>query len=231
MALYRIADLIVNMALSGRTKTQAQPYLIETDAPADITISFSHKQMLRKVPQMTDFSTAEYIGTGALFAVELLRFEGFQLHASAVQLDGKAYLFSAPSGTGKSTHTEKWCRLFGAEIINDDKPALRRVDDQWMVYGTPWSGKHDLSKPVGIPLGGIAFLERGDNAIRRMSSEEAVPAIIGQCLRLVHKGCMGKQLELIDKLLKETPVWLLTCRNDDEAAFVSCGAMKTDGSK
>lgn len=232
MALYRIADLMVEMALSGRTKTQAQPYLVQTDAPADITISFSHEQILRKAPQMTDFSTAEYIGTGALFAVEILRFEGFQLHASAVELDGKAYLFSAPPGTGKSTHTEKWCRLFGAEIINDDKPVLRFTDNRWMVYGTPWSGKHDLSKPVGVPLGGIAFVERGEkNEIRKMPSAEAVPAIIGQCLRLVHKGCMRKQLELIDKLLKETPVWQLICRNDDEAAIVSCGAMKDDGSR
>jgi hypothetical protein len=232
MALYQIADLIVEMALSGRTKTQAQPYLAEIDRSADITISFRHEQMLRKVPQMTDFSTAEYIGTGALFAVEILRFEGFQFHASAVQLDGKAYLFSAPSGTGKSTHTEKWCRLFGAEIINDDKPVLRRVDGRWMVYGTPWSGKHDLSKPVGIPLGGIAFLQRGEeNTIWEMPLNEAVPSMISQCLRLVHKGCMHKQLELIDKLLKEIPVWLLTCRNDDEAAMVSYGAMKTDGSK
>lgn len=232
MALYQIADLIVEMALSGRTKTQAQPYLVKIDRSADITISFRHEQMLRKVPQMTDFSTAEYIGTGALFAVEILRFEGFQFHASAVQLDGKAYLFSAPSGTGKSTHTEKWRRLFGAEIINDDKPVLRRVDGKWMVYGTPWSGKHDLSKPVGVPLGGIAFLQRGEeNGIRKMLLNEAVPAMISQCLRLVHKECMRKQLELIDKLLKEIPVWRLTCRNDDEAAMVSYGAMKTDGSK
>ena len=232
MALYRIADLIVEMELSGRTETQAQPYLARIDQPADITISFKHEQILRKVPEMTDFSTAQYIGTGALFAVEVLRFDGFQFHASAVQLDGKAYLFSAPSGTGKSTHTEKWCRLFGGEIINDDKPVLRWVDGQWMVYGTPWSGKHDLSKPVGIPLGGIAFLQRGEeNTIHKMPLNEAVPAMIGQCLRLIHKGCMGKQLELIDKLLKEIPVWCLTCRNDDEAAMVSCGAMKTDGSK
>lgn len=232
MALYQIADLIVEMALSGRTKTQAQPYLAGIDRSADITISFRHEQLLRKVPEMTDFGMAEYIGTGALFAVEILRFDGFQFHASAVQLDGKAYLFSAPSGTGKSTHTEKWCRLFGAEIINDDKPVLRRVDGKWMVYGTPWSGKHDLSKPVGIPLGGIAFLQRGEeNTIREMPLNEAVPAMICQCLRLVHKGCMRKQLELIDKLLKEIPVWRLTCRNDDEAAMVSYGAMKTDGSK
>ena len=232
MALYRIADLIVEMELSGRTKTQAMPYLTEENRPADITVSFAYERLLEKIPQRMDYNTAEYIGTGSVFAVEILRFDGFQFHASAVQLDGKAYLFSAPPGTGKSTHTEKWCRLFGAQIINDDKPALRWVDDRWMVYGTPWSGKHDLSMPVGIPLGGIAVLERGEqNGIRRMSPVEAVPAIISQCLRFANKGCMSKQLELINKLLKEAPVWHLTCRNDDEAAIVSCGAMTNDGSK
>lgn len=232
MALYQIADLIVEMELFGRTKAQAEPYRVETDQPAQITISFEHDKILEKFPQMTDFDMAEYIGTGSMFAVEILRFCGFQFHASAVQLDGKAYLFSAPPGTGKSTHTEKWRRLFGAEIINDDKPALRWKDNRWMVYGTPWSGKHDLSAPVGIPLGGIAILQRGEeNAIRRMSAEEAVPAVISQCLRFAHKGCMGRQLELIDKLLKEMPVWLLTCRNDDEAAIVSRGAMIIDGNK
>ena len=232
MALYQIADLIVEMELFGRTKEQAAPYLTETERPADITISFEHEKILKKFPQLTDFSTAEYMGTGSIFAVELLGFYGFQFHASAVLLDGKAYLFSAPPGTGKSTHTEKWCRLFGGEIINDDKPALRWVDNCWMVYGTPWSGKHDLSKPVGVPLGGVAVLQRGnENTIRRMSPGEAVPAIISQCIRFAHKGCMARQLELLDKLLKETPVWLLTCRNDDEAAIVSCGAMKNYGSK
>jgi hypothetical protein len=232
MALYQIADLIVEMELSGRTKVQAEPYLVDTAHSADIAISFEHEKILEKIPQLTDFSTAEYIGTGSIFAVEILRFNGFQFHASAVQLDGKAYLFSAPPGTGKSTHTEKWCRLFGAQIINDDKPVLRWVDNRWMVYGTPWSGKHDLSKPVGVPFGGLAVLQRGnENTIRMLSSAEAVPAIISQCLRFAHKGCMVRQLELIDKLLKEMPVWLLTCRNDDEAAIVSCGAMKNHGSK
>lgn len=232
MALYQIADLIVEMELSGRTKEQAEAYLLEKQCPADITISFHHDAILKKYPQLTDFETAQYIGTGSIFAAQILRFDGFQFHASAVLLDGKAYLFSAPSGTGKSTHTEKWCRLFGAKIINDDKPTLRRVDGTWMVYGTPWSGKNDLSMPVGVPLGGIAVLERGEkNTICRMLPGEAVPAIIGQCLHFSHKGCMSKQLELLDDLLTKMPVWHLTCRNDDEAAMVSCEAMKNDGSR
>ncbi len=230
MALYRIADLTVQMDASGRTEQQAVPYLARQDSPADITLTLDVGKFLEKYPQLNDLDTAQYIGTGAVFAVEILRFAGFQFHASAVMLGGKAYLFSAPPGTGKSTHTEKWCRLFDAEMINDDKPVLRRINNSWTVYGTPWSGKHDLSSPVSVPLGGIAFLKRGnENKICRMTPAEAVPAMISQCVRSLPRRCMNRQLELIDLLLREAPVWELTCRNDDEAATVSCEAMKCDG--
>ena len=120
MARYRIADLTVDMSLSGRTRQQAQPYLTEAAGEADIVLTCDCEAVLRKYPHFGDPDMAEYMATGSLFAAQMLRFQGFQLHASAVMLDGRAYLFSAPSGTGKSTHTEKWCRLFGAEYLNDD---------------------------------------------------------------------------------------------------------------
>lgn len=227
MARYGIAGLIVEMELSGRTKQQAEPYRTEKAGDADITIRFDYEKLQKSHPEMTNRDMAEYMGTGTLFAGELLRHDGFQLHSSAIVLDGKAYLFSAPSGTGKSTHTEKWCRLYGAEILNDDKPALRHIGNTWMVYGTPWSGKHDLSQPLGVPLGGIAFLQRGEeNTIRPMTAAEAVPAIISQIPRYLPKRYMEQQLMLLDKLLSEETIWLLTCRNDDDAARVSYEAMK-----
>ena len=68
------------------------------------------------------------------------------VHASAVEVDGKAYLFSADSGTGKLTHTKQWQNYFGKEralIINDDKPAIRKDKNGWAAYGTPFSGKTD----------------------------------------------------------------------------------------
>ncbi|MBE6983162.1 MAG: hypothetical protein E7435_02610 [Ruminococcaceae bacterium] len=229
MARYRIADLTVQMDVSERTKQQAKPYLIQQDGPVDSCLSLDCQRFLERYPQLKDLDTAQYIGTGAVFAAEVLAFYGFQFHASAVMLEGKVYLFSAPPGTGKSTHTGKWRRLFGAEIINDDKPVLRRMNGSWTVYGTPWSGKHDLSNPVSVPLGGIAFVKRGEqNRIYRISPAEAVPAMISQCIRFGHRDCMSRQLELIDLLLREAAVWQLFCRNDDEAAIVSCEAMKCD---
>ena len=233
MKRYRIADLTVDMEVSGRTEQQAEAYAIAKDGPADITLSCDVRGVLALNPEISDYDTAEYLGTGAMFSRKLLSFNGSYLHASAVMLEDRAYLFSAPSGTGKSTHTEKWCRLFGAAYINDDKPALRLIDGVWYAYGTPWSGKHNLSAPGGVRIGGIAFVKRGEkNEIRRLCAEEALPYFMSQSIwRLPDRETMERQLLLVDKLLGQIPVWELTCRNDDEAAMVSHRAMTAETRK
>lgn len=227
MKRYLIAGLTVDMEVFGRTERQAEAYAFPTNGPADITLESDDRRVLELNPGLKNLDNAQYMGTGMAFARSLLAFDGSFLHASAVMLDGKAYLFSANSGTGKSTHTEKWCRLFGATYLNDDKPALRLIDGVWMAYGTPWSGKHDLSAPMGAPLGGIAFIKRGEeNAIRPFPPAEAVPIFMSQSLwRLREHRQMGKQLELVDKLMRQVPVWELTCRNDDDAALLSHSVM------
>ena len=229
MSRYRIADLLVDMDVSGRTLQQAKAYASRADGPADIALNCDVNQIMELNPELTDWDTAEYMGTGAIFARELLNFNGSFLHSSAVILNGKAYLFSAPSGTGKSTHTEKWCRLFGAHYLNDDKPALRLVDGVWMAYGTPWSGKHDLSSNEGAPVGAVAVLRRGEeNTITRMQPAQAMPWIMSQTTFRLGREDMDKQLALMDSFLRQVPIWQLSCRNEDAAAFVSRGAMVAD---
>ncbi len=230
MSLYNIADLKVEMDVSGRTAQQAAPYKTEQGS-ADMVLRYDVETILKNNPQLETSDMAEYMLSGAVFARQLLQHDGFQLHASSVILGGYAYLFSAPSGTGKSTHTEKWVRLFGARYLNDDKPALRHKDGRWMAYGTPWSGKHDLSRPEKAPLGAIAFLCRGtENGIRRLESQEAIPYYVSQLPRVISGELMERQLTLLDQLLQDVPVYLLTCRNDDEAAWTARAAMEvSDG--
>jgi len=223
---YKIADLAVDMESFGRTKGQAAAYAAPVLGPADITIDVNTREILEKNPALETLDTAYYMATGAYFARALLDFSGIQLHASAIALDSKAYLFSAYSGTGKSTHTKKWCRLFGAHYINDDKPALRFVDGQWMAYGTPWSGKHDLSCPQGYPVGGIAFLVRGEeNAIEPLTPAQALPLIMAQTYRYLNGDEMAQKLALLDRCLRAVPIWKLTCQNNDEAALLSHAVM------
>lgn len=226
MGMYRIADLLVQMDVSGRTLQQAKAYEVQSEQPADIVLECDVDEILELNPELSGRDVAQYMGTGAIFARELLSFDGTFLHSSAVVLDGKAYLFSAPSGTGKSTHTEKWCRLFGARYLNDDKPALRLVDGVWMAYGTPWSGKHDLSSNEGVPVGGVAVLRRGEeNIITRMQPAEALPWIMSQTSFRLSRANMEKQLALMDQFLRQVPIWQLYCRNEDAAALLSRDAM------
>lgn len=214
------------MAVSGRTEKQAAAYAAPAEGEPNIVLPDQAELYLKKYPQLGDLEMAQYIGTGVDFARALLLYDGFQLHASSVILNGKAFLFSAPCGTGKSTHTAKWVRIFGARYLNDDKPAVRLVDGKWMAYGTPWSGKYDLSSPEGFPLGGVAFLKRGDeNKIRPMTPAEAVPFLFSQIPRVHPQKHTEQMLTLADKFLRAVPVWELTCRNDDEAAYVSRNAL------
>lgn len=142
------------------------------------------------------------------------------LHASAVEYGGQAVCFSAPPGTGKSTHTEKWVRLFGASILNDDKPALRRESGVWQVYGTPWSGKEALHQNRSAPLRAICFLFQGEeNALQPLTPAEALPLLLSQTPFRLHREDMDRLLAAADRLLRETNVFRLICRNDDSAAY------------
>ena len=218
--LYRIADLLVEMSPSGRTAAQAEAYLASAvGRTADIGIRVDGASALAQCPELETEDMAEYIATGDCFAVGLLRNEGMMLHASAVEYGGQAVCFSAPPGTGKSTHAERWVRLFGASILNDDKPALRRVDGVWRAYGTPWSGKEDMSQNRSAPLAAVCFLFRGEeNALERLTPAEALPLLLSQTPFRLRREDMERLLTTADCLLRETKVFRLTCRNDDSAA-------------
>jgi hypothetical protein len=224
---YRIADLNVEMTVSGRTAQHGAAYAEpDWEGVPDMEVSCDPEQMLTDCPFLKTLDMAEYMGTGAAFARNLLDFDGFQLHASAVEYRGRAYLFSAPCGTGVSTHAEKWVRLFGARYLNDDKPALRWEDGTWYAYGTPWSGKLALSSNQGAPVGGIAFLQRGEeDRVTRMRPYQALPLVLEQSKRALSVVQTERLLELAEQVLQDVPLWKLVCRDDDQAAILARNSM------
>ena len=225
--LYKIADLVVAMDTFGRTEQQAIPYLLGELAEPVFSVKSYADVMKEQFPNLSD-DDAEYMGTGGGFYKELLKNGGLQLHSSAVVVDRKAYLFSANSGTGKSTHTGLWLKLFGdkAIILNDDKPALRKKDGIWYAYGTPWSGKHDISVNTGVPVAGICMIERGqENVIEPFDGRQAILAVFSQCSVIKSAEYRILQLELLDDLIRNVPIWKLHCNMEIEAAKVSYEAM------
>lgn len=170
----------------------------------------------------------EVIVTTRFFYRNLLKHNGFMLHSSAVVMDNKAYLFSAPSGTGKSTHTEQWLKLFGerAMILNDDKPAICVTPDKIVACGTPWSGKSDLNLNLSVPLQGICILSRSEtNDIKPMEQSRAIYSIINQTLRPTSAEAYDKLLSLVDQVIQNIPVWQMGCNISTDAAQTAFDAM------
>lgn len=226
---YKIADLLVDMDTFGRTKVQAEHYRCDEGGEADIVVRSRWQQQKERQPHLSD-EDCEYISTGTNFYRQLLRFNGMLLHSSCVVVDGRAYLFSAHSGTGKSTHTKLWCREFagkGAYVLNDDKPALRLMDDGvFYAYGTPWSGKATYSPNRKVPVGGICILRRGaENRIRPCTAKEAIFTLLPQTSRPTGEWGNEQILKVLDQLLAKVPLWYLECNMEPEAAHVSYNAM------
>lgn len=152
-------------------------------------------------------------------------------HSSAVAVDGVAYLFAAPSGTGKSTHTALWRRVFGerAVMINDDKPLIRLTKGGVLVYGTPWDGKHRLSTNTSVPIAGICFLSRGEqNSITSLTVNQALPQLLGQTFRPDAQDDTARMLQLAIELCSRVPLWALSCNISEQAVHVTYNAMKKE---
>lgn len=231
MKSYKICDLVVNMDLKySMIRDRAEKYLIEKSDSPDVIIEsdeYSISRIKEIAPHLSK-AECEVIHTTSMFYRRLLSYDGFMLHSSAVCVDNKAYLFSANSGTGKSTHTTQWLKLFGdkAYIINDDKPALKIENGNVYVYGTPWSGKSDLNLNVRVPLQGICVLERSEkNFIEPLDKGVAVYKLMNQTLRPPFEAHMDKLLSLLDIVITKTPIWRMGCNISTEAAQMAYDAM------
>lgn len=223
---FEIAKLRVNFEAKGELLyTRTRPYLTEKIETPDLTLTLEEevvRQKHEKFPQLT-IDECRYMWMGEAFYRQLLFHDGILMHASCVERDGKAYLFSAKSGTGKSTHTGIWMRHFGdCRMINDDKPAVRRMNGTFYACGTPFSGKDDASENIQVPIRAIVFIERAkENSIEKISAQRAIPLFLSQTLRPPQKEIMQKMLDILGALLEAVPVFLLKCNMENEAAEVS----------
>lgn len=149
-------------------------------------------------------------------------------HGSLVAVDGQGYLFTARSGTGKSTHTRLWCQVFGdrAVMVNDDKPFLQIFPTGVTAWGSPWSGKHGLDTNLAVPLRGICLLERGaENRIRCAAVQELLPMLLHECCPPLDPGKHDKMALLAERLARQVPLWRMTCTKEPEAAAMAYDAM------
>jgi len=223
----KIADLLVEVPAAGGMDQRCGAYITDATQPADITITESEYKP-GPIAQL-GYDDGCYMESSRQFYWALPQFDGLMLHAAAVEYDGRAYLFSGPSTVGKSTHTRLWKQLLGdgVNFINDDKPALRRMDGKWFAYGTPWCGKDGINQNKKVPLAGICFLKQGlENRICRLSEKEAMIRILSQSTKKIPDPLvMAQLLSHVDTLVREIPVYELENTPTEAAAKLSYETM------
>lgn len=145
--------------------------------------------------------------------------DGLLLHSSTIIWNGTGIAFSAPSGTGKTTHTRLWQKLYDVKILDGDVAALRIKNDSVYVYGLPWCGTSGEFMNECVPLRSIVFLQQaGENIIRKLTFQEAFMRLIARCfLQPYDDIMMEKYLDTAQKIAAITDCYLLECLPDENA--------------
>ena len=152
----------------------------------------------------------------------LLSKEVMILHSSFIIHNNESILFTAPSGTGKSTQASLWEKYKGAEIINGDRSAIGTRTGEYFAYGLPFCGSSNICKNKEAPLKAIVVLKQAkENSVRRLSKIEAFKILLGQvAINRWNKKDMELAMTLIEELIEKVPVVMLSCRPDKEATDV-----------
>lgn len=205
-------------------------YLV-TDVTPDFSVSLSQEDILaeQEAASVNQFSPT-YLETLALLrklAEILPSHSRILMHGASISYNEHAYLFTAPSGTGKSTHIRLWKKYLGddVKIVNGDKPFISLEDDP-MIYGSPWAGKENWQRNCKMPLKGICFVQRGTtNSIRRIEASDCLSLLFKQVYLPADTLAAGLTLELVDMLIKKVPLYVLTCDMSEDAVRCSFEAL------
>lgn len=236
----KIAGHTANItSLFESTPQYFRPYL--TDDPPEFSvvvtkenIDFEQADLLEEAhrdgfrPRVFTDPFLERAAIQRAFAEFLFNFDILLFHGSAIAVDGEGFVFTAHSGTGKSTHTRLWRQVFGerAIMVNDDKPFLQLKETGILLHGSPWSGKHGLDANICVPLKGLCLLERGtENRITPMESDAFLPMLRKQAYQPLDPGQADRFLDLTLRLSKQAQFWKMACNKNPEAAEVAFSAM------
>lgn len=222
----------LNVGIDNRYKgvqRRCRDYL--TDAEPEFCVCATEEDIERErqanLPRAFRNGYLEFICVYREIARRLPAYDAFLMHGASLMAEGKGFLFTAPSGTGKSTHTNLWAANYpGTVFINGDKPIIRKIDGRFMICGTPWQGKENFGNPIMAPASGVCLLTRGEeNSIAPILPEKIISALMHQIFLPENPEMRLKMLELYDEFLRSVPVFRLTCNMEQSAAAVSYEAM------
>ena len=244
----RLADATVRVeALHGGIRRMCTGYLVADDVAPDLTVRISQADIDRERSLSTPGEqwSDTYLETLAVYrkiAEWAPLHRRMLMHGAVVEHAGRAYMFCATSGTGKSTHIRLWRRYLGdaVDIVNGDKPLVLVPEapgtdgpggsdavaaPSAVAYGTPWCGKEGWQRNTSAPLAGICLLHRapepGANVIRRIEPAQALDFMMRQVYLPDAADAVAATLDLLDALLTRTPLFELFCDMSEDAVRTS----------
>ncbi len=232
MPVYRIAELNIRIdPVTPQTEKRIAPYLCgseEYDFDASVTADEIDNYMKKSKTPCLPYLAEDALVLTNISKTVLSSYDGCFFHSSCLEMDGEGYLFTALSGTGKSTHTRNWRRLFGDKVImiNDDKPLIRNIGGTFYVCSTPWMGKSDIGCNRIAPVRAIYVLKRGEtNTAVRTSPAKQMRQLMEATLLPTSRENMIKLLGLFDALFAQAKLIELYCNQDIESAQVAYNAV------
>ena len=217
--IYMAGFYIKIKSISPRTCILCMNYLCDEVMVPDIQVEITEEDVLLEcsttIGGRNNLVSAENTAVYRKIVESLLDYSYLLMHGAVVSVKNNAFMFSAPSGTGKTTHIRKWLKYIEDSIVvNGDKPLIRVGDKDIIACGTPWSGNEHLNTNIMVPLKAIAFLERSEtNNIQEISFSQAYPYIIQQTHIPDDSQKARQTLDLISKLFGKLKFYRFRCNN------------------
>lgn len=196
-----------------------------TDASPCFRVSVSQKEIdlyvaTCGIPNIED-DVAERILIFRKIAARLAVGGRFLLHSAVVDYCNMGVAFVAPRGVGKTTHALLWKEAFGnkVKIVNGDKPIIRRKDDAYVAYSSPWKGKEGFGEKKATSLKAVVFLERGDMPkVIRMSPQDAATFVLKQTIYPDDVSYYDSFACEIARFCRDVPMYLAMVNTREESA-------------
>ena len=207
-----------------------KPYCAEEITTSDIEIHTDKSMILEEAEQsrspnnlVPDLKGMEWLLLHRLVSEALLSFDTLLMHGAVVAVDNAAYMFTANSGTGKTTHIKSWLQnIHGSYVVNGDKPyiVLRKAGELPLACGSPWAGKEKLQTNIAVPLKAIVLMERSEeNHMEVIPFAQAFPFLLQQVYQPKEKEKMQKTLNLMLRLNSAVSFWRFQFNNFKDDCF------------
>ncbi len=232
--MYKIADFSIELKeIPDNAKIFYKSYA-QIDGEPEIGFFCTEEEIAAENNGPIKYSWAylQYIAFHRKIAEWLPLNGAFVLHSACFDVEGEGVAFAAHSGTGKTTHMNRWREYLGDKmvIVNGDKPIVRFFEKEPntpYAYGTPWNGKEKLGCNMRTELKHICFIERADsNYVEAVDKNAVVERIFNQVyMPQANPVGVAKTMELIDRLLSNCKLWIIHCNMDENAGEIAYKAI------